>query len=172
MKSNLNSLKQDEDRKATQHETVKGELREQVHDEIKQRADIDEHEKAEIESVAHELKHKAIHEVSTTEQEVTRARQFARISQVVDYLFGLVYGLLALLIALELLGARQGSGFKQFLDTVTYPLVAPFRGLMPDPRVGNFQLMLSYVIGLIVYALIHFAIKGLIRLMAQRPTVI
>ena len=137
MKSNLNSLKQDEDRKATQHETVKGELREQVHDEIKQRADIDEHEKAEIESVAHELKHKAIHEVSTTEQEVTRARQFARI-----------------------------------LDTVTYPLVAPFRGLMPDPRVGNFQLMLSYVIGLIVYALIHFAIKGLIRLMAQRPTVI
>ena len=172
MKSNVNSLKQDEDRKATQHETVKGELRKQVHDEIKQRSDIDDREKAEIESVAHELKHKAIHEVSTTEREIVRARQFARISQVVDYAFALVYGLLGLLIALELLGARQSSGFKQFLDAVTYPLVAPFKGLMPDPRVGNFQLMLSYVIGLIVYGLIHLAIRGLIRLIAQKPTAI
>jgi uncharacterized protein YggT (Ycf19 family) len=172
MKSNVNSLKQDEDRRATQHETVKGALRNQVHEEIKQRSDVDDQEKAEIESVAHDLKHKAIREVSATELEVTRARQFARISQVVDYLFGLVYGLLGLLIALELMGAHQSSGFKQFLDALTYPLVAPFKGLMPDPRVGNFQLMLSYIIGLIVYALIHFAVKGLIRLMAQRQTTI
>jgi uncharacterized protein YggT (Ycf19 family) len=170
MKSNVNSLRQDEDRKATQHETVKGELREQVHEEIKQRSDIDDQEKAEIQSVAHELKHKAIHEVSSTEREIVHARQFARISQVVDYLFALVYGLLGLLIVLELMGARQSSGFKQFLDAVTYPLVAPFKGLMPDPRVGNFQLMLSYVIGLIVYGLIHLAVRGLIRLMAQRQT--
>src|SRR2546422_9114743 len=172
MKSNVNSLKQDEDRRATQHETVKGALRNQVHEEIKQKSDVDEQERAEIESVAHDLKHKAIHEVSATEREIARARQFARISQVVDYLFGLVYGLLGLLIALELMGARQSSGFKQFLDAVTYPLVAPFKGLMPDPRVGNFQLMLSYVIGLIVYGLIHLAIRGLIRLIAQKPTAI
>ena len=172
MKSNVNSLKKDEDRRATQHETVKGQLRNQVHEQIKQGSGIDDREKAEIESVAHELKHKAIHEVSATDGEVERERVFARISQIVDYLFALVYGVLGLLIALELLGARQSSGFKRFIDTVSSPLVAPFKGLMPDPSVGNFQLMLSYVIGLIVYGLIHLALKGLIRLMAQRRTTI
>jgi len=41
---------------------------------------------------------------------------------------------------------------------------------MPDPRVGNFQLMVSYLIGLVVYVLLHLAVKGLLRLMVQRQT--
>jgi hypothetical protein len=170
MKSN--SIRKDEDRKLDQHESVKGQLRDQVHEEIRRGSDIDDREKADIRSVAHDLKHKAIHEVSATESEISRGRIVARISQVIDYVFGLVYGLIGLLIALELMGARQASGFKQFIDTVTWPLVAPFKGLMPDPRVGNFQLMLSYIIGLVVYGLIHLAIKGFLRLTAERRTTI
>jgi uncharacterized protein YggT (Ycf19 family) len=170
MKSN--TLKKDEDRRTNQHETVKGQLRNQVHDEIKRSSDIDEREQAEIESVAHELKHRAIHEVSTTEGDLLRARQSARISQVVNYVFGFVYGLIGLLIVLELIGARESSGFKQFINSVTWPLVAPFKGLMPDPRVGNFQLMLSYIIGLVVYGLVHLAIRGLLRLAAERQTTV
>jgi uncharacterized protein YggT (Ycf19 family) len=165
-----NSLRKDEDRKSDQHEAVKGQLRNQVHEEIRRRSDIDNDEKAEIESVAQDLKHKAIREVSATETELSRAKQVARTSQVIDYVFGLIYGLLGLLIVLELIGARQSSGFKQFIDTVTSPLVAPFKGLMPDPSVGNFQLMLSYIIGLIVYGLIHLALRGLLRLLAERKT--
>src|SRR5262249_22466547 len=129
-----------------------------------------DHETAKIESVAHDLKQKAVHEVSATETEIQRAREVARVSQVINYLFGLVYGLLGLLIALELIGARESSGFKQFINAVTAPLVAPFKGLMPDPRVGNYQLMLSYIIGLVVYALLHFAVKGLLRVIAERQT--
>ena len=170
MKSN--SLRKEEDRRTDQHETVKGQLRNQVNDEIKRQTDIDEREKAEIESVAHEMKHKAIREVSATEYEIARARQFARVSQVVNYVFGLIYGLLGLLIALELIGARQSSGFKRFIDTMTMPLVAPFKGLMPDPSIGNFQLMLSYIIGLIVYGLLHLAVRGLLRLVAERRTAV
>ena len=168
MKSN--ALRKDEDRRTDQYETVKDQLRNQVHDEIQGKSGIDDHEKAEIESVAHELKHKTIHEVAEMESEISHARKAARISQVIDYLFGLIYGLLGLLIALELIGARETSGFKQFLNTVTAPLVVPFRGLMPDPRVGHFQLMLSYIIGLIVYGLLHLAVKGLLRLLAERQT--
>jgi uncharacterized protein YggT (Ycf19 family) len=170
MKSN--SLRKDEDRRSDQHETVKGQLRNQVHDEIQRKSDIDAREKAEIESVAHELKRKAIHEVSDTESEIARTRQVARISQVIDYLFALVYGLLGLLIALDLMGARESSGFKRFIDVVTGPLVAPFKGLMPNPSVGHFQLMLSYIIGLIVYGLLHLAVKGLLRLFAERRTTV
>lgn len=170
MKSN--SLRKDEDRRTDQHETVKGQLRNQVHAEIQRKSDIDNQEKSEIESVAHELKHKAIREVSATESEISRARTVARISQVINYIFGLIYGLLGLLIALELIGARESSGFKQFINAATAPLVAPFKGLMPDPRVGNFQLMLSYIIGLIVYGLLHLAVKGLLRLLVERQTTV
>ena len=168
MKSN--SLRKDEDQRTDQYESVKDQVRNQVHEEIQRKSGIDSREKAEIESVAHDLKHEAIHEVAATENEISRARTVGRISQVMDYLFGLVYGLLGLLIALELMGARDSSGFKQFMNAITRPLVAPFRGLMPDPRVGHYQLMISYIIGLIVYGLIHLAVNGLLRLLAERKT--
>ena len=66
------------------------------------------------------------------------------------------------------MGARQSSGFKRFLDGATSPLLGPFRGLMPDPTLGSMQLMLSYVVGLVVYLLLHLAVNGLLRLFAQR----
>jgi uncharacterized protein YggT (Ycf19 family) len=152
--------------------SLRDELGNQVRNEIKKKSENDNREKAEIESVAHELKHKAIHEVFDNESEVARARTVARISQVVNYVFGLIYGLIGLLIALDLMGARESSGFKQLINLLTAPFLAPFRGLMPDPRVGNFRLMISYIIGLIVYALLHLAIRGLLRLAAERQTTV
>lgn len=166
------NLKLTEDRRTEQQESIKGDLREEVHAEIKRKADLDAGEKSQIESVAHELKHKAIREVSSTESETERARTLARLSQFIDYLFSLIYGVMGLLIALELMGARQSNSFKRFVDVVTAPIVAPFRGLMPDPAVGSYQLMISYVVGLIVYALLHLAIKGLLRVMTERKTTI
>jgi uncharacterized protein YggT (Ycf19 family) len=118
--------------------------------------------------VAARLKHKATAEVAETESELERARRSLRVSQVVDYVFFLIYGLIGLEIALELFGARQSSGFKRFLDAVTWPLLAPFRGLMPDPAVGSLQLMLSYIVALVVYFLLHRAVIGLLRLFAER----
>jgi uncharacterized protein YggT (Ycf19 family) len=94
----------------------------------------------------------------------------ARVSQVGDYVFFVIYGLIGLEVVLELFGARQASAFKRFLDTVTWPLLGPFRGLMPDPAVGSMQLMLSYVVALVVYALLHMALNGLLRLFAQRKS--
>jgi uncharacterized protein YggT (Ycf19 family) len=84
--------------------------------------------------------------------------------RLLDYVFFLIYAVVGLRIVLELLGAREGSGFKQLLDSMSDPLLLPFKGLMPDPGIGPFHLMLSYVVGLIVYALLHLAIRGLIRI--------
>ena len=81
--------------------------------------------------------------------ELQRARSLARISQVADYVFFLVYSLGGLEIALELFGARQRNPFKHFLDAVSAPLLGPFRGPMPDPALGSFQLMLSYIVALL-----------------------
>jgi hypothetical protein len=39
---------------------------------------------------------------------------------------------------------------------------------MPDPSIGSFQLMMSYVIALVVYALIHMGVKRLFEILAHR----
>lgn len=159
----------DEARRITQHEQIKGKLGEAVHQRIAREAAISSPaERAEVGSVATGLKHRAAAEVAETEAELGRARRMTRASQVVDYVFFVTYGLIGLEIVLELFGARQASVFKRFLDVVTFPVLRPFRGLMPDPGVGSMQLMLSYLAALVAYVLLHWAVNGFLRLFAQR----
>jgi uncharacterized protein YggT (Ycf19 family) len=163
----------DESRKIAQHEAVKGAVREEVHSEIARDANrLDPAERAQASQVAEDLKHKAVNEVVETETEIERARGVARVSQVVDYIFYLIYGIIGLEIILELIGARESNAFKNFIDTLASPLLAPFRGLVDDPSSGGMQLRLSYIVALIVYLLLHLAINGLLRLLAHRRTVV
>jgi uncharacterized protein YggT (Ycf19 family) len=163
----------DERRRIEQLEQVKGDARDEVHREIKERTDrVEPQDREQVEDVARGIKHRAVREVAMSEAELARARTGARISQVVDYLFFLLYAVIGLQIALELLGAREGSGFKQFMNAITAPFLAPFKGLMPDPAVGSSQLMLSYIIGLVVYFLVHMAINGALRLLVSKKTVV
>lgn len=161
----------DEARRIAQHERIKERLEDEVHGHIARKSSASSAaEQAELDSVAAGLKHNAAAEVLESETELQRARHLARLAQVVDYVFFLVYSLVGLEIVLELLGARQSSGFKRFLDVVSAPLLGPFRGLMPDPRVGSLQLMLSFIVALAVYALLHQAVKRLLRLFAHRQS--
>jgi uncharacterized protein YggT (Ycf19 family) len=165
------NLAEDEARRITQHEAIKGKLGEDVHERIAQKAaTASPAEQAEVESVAAGLKHRATAEVAETESELGRARRMTRVSQVVDYAFYVIYGLIGLEIVLELFGARQASVFKRFLDAVTLPVLGPFRGLIHDPGVGSLRLMLSYVAALGVYVLLHWALNGFLRLFAQRKS--
>jgi uncharacterized protein YggT (Ycf19 family) len=164
-------LAEDEARRIAQHEQIKGKLGENVHERIaREAATSSPAERAEVESVAAGLKHKATAEVVETENELGRARRVARVSQVVDYAFFVIYGLIGLEIVLDLFGARQASVFKRFLDAVTFPVLGPFRGLMRDPALGSMQLMLSYVVALVAYVLLHWALNGFLRLFVQRKS--
>lgn len=164
-------LKTDEARRIAQHEAVKGEVRAKVHAEISRKADqTTPADQDKAETLAESLKTKAVAEVGTTEAELARGKAVARISQVVDYLFYLIYGIIGLEIALELMGARESAGFKKFVDGLSSPLLAPFRGLMPAPGVGAFRLMLSYIVALVVYLLLHLAVNGLLRLFVHKKT--
>jgi uncharacterized protein YggT (Ycf19 family) len=168
---NPHTIADDEARRLAQHEVVKSSLEKGLHDRIAQEAaSSSPAEEAEMKSVAAGLKHKATAQVTETEAELQRARRVTRIAQVGEYAFYLIYGLIGLEIVLELLGARQASGFKRLLDSVTWPFLAPFRGLMADPSVGSMRLMLSYVAALVVYFLLHMALNGLLRLFAQRKS--
>lgn len=158
----------EESHKLQQHEKVKDKLREDVHQKIQQSADkFGDGEAARMKGVADELKAKTIREVGETENQLERTKKICGVWQAIDYLFYLAYGLIGMEIILELLGARDSSGFKQFIDTVSYPLLAPFRGLLFDPGVGPFRLMLSFLFALFFYVLLHFAIKKLVRIMTH-----
>lgn len=166
-------LAADEARRVAQHESVKGAVRENVNSEIsREAAHSTAQEHAQAEQLAGSLKNKAVREVATTEYELERGKAVARGSQIVDYIFYLVYGIIALEVVLAVLGARQSAGFKQFIDAIAFPFLAPFRGMMPEPGIGRFRLMTSYIVALAVYMLLHLAVNGLLRLFVQRKTVV
>lgn len=168
-----NKLTTDEYNRIVQHEAVKERVQQEINTEIASHADrLDERERAQAQAAGEELKRKALTGVIKTESELERSKSVARLSQVIDYLFYLIYGLISLQIALDLMGARRGNSFRNFIDTVTAPLLAPFNSLMPSVGSGSFQLRLSYVFALIVYVLLHLAINGLLRLLAHRKTAI
>jgi uncharacterized protein YggT (Ycf19 family) len=163
----------DESNRIAHYEAIKGKVQQDVNAEIANHADrLDENEQAQAAAVGGQLKRKALNELANTEAELARSRGIARVSQVIDYLFYLIYGLISLQIVLDLLGARHGNSFRGFIETACAPLLAPFKSLMPSVGSGSFQLRLSYVFALIVYLLLHLAINGLLRLLASRKTAI
>ncbi len=171
---NDNKLGADEARREAQHIDVKSRIESDVNAEIAARADNTTSAEAQkMEGVAEEFRGKAINEVVNTEREVGRSRIAARISQVIDFVFYVIYALLALRLLLALLAAKSSAGFVQFIRNVTDPLYEPFRGIVASPTVeGGYTLVLPIVIALIVYALIHLGINGLLRLVTSRKTVI
>jgi uncharacterized protein YggT (Ycf19 family) len=165
-------LAADEARREARHESVKSKVERDVNTEIAARAERTTPSEAQkMEHVAGEVRGNAIDEVVDTEREVERARGMARVSQVVDYVFYVIYALLAIRLVLALLAARSSAGFMKFIYAVTAPLYAPFRGILASPTVeGGYTLALPIVMAIIVYALLHWGVNGLLRLIALRKT--
>ena len=165
----------EEARRAAQHESVKSQVEGEVNAEISDRAAAkatrDESQK--IDHVAGEFRSKAVDEVIDTEREVQRSRGLARLSQIVDYIFFLIYGLLAMRLLLELFAARESAGFYKFIKNLTDPFYFPFKGLLPSISSSEgFTLVLSLVFAIVAYMLLHLAINGLLRLIGHRKVAI
>ena len=107
-----NKLAAEEARRAGQHGSVKSQVEGEVQAEIAERAaDKPAPESDRIDQVAGQFRAKAVDEVVETEREVGRGRLAARVSQVVDYIFWVIYALLGMRFLLALLAARSGAGF-------------------------------------------------------------
>lgn len=171
MTSEDQKLAQEEIRQGRQHEAVKAKVASEVQTEIARSAEQPRPtDQAQATALASDLKQKAVREVAGRESEIERGKAVASISQVIDYVFWLIYGVIGLEIILDLLGARQTNAFKQFLDAVSAPVLAPFRGLLSDLTVGRFRLMISYIVAMLIYMFLHAAINGLLRLFVHRKT--
>lgn len=165
------TLAAEEERQRRQHEAIKTDVSQRVHDDVARETAVRTPEVRErTEALADSMKTKAVREVETTESRIARGTVAARISQIVDYVFFLIYGFIAISILLEALGARESAGFARFIAAVTSPLLAPFKGLLSDPAVGGSQFMISYVVAIVVYLLLHAAINGALRMVAHRKT--
>lgn len=169
---NDNKLAQDEAQRAANYEAIKSDVSRNVGGEIL--AESRQSNAAEInqvEDLAAGMKQKAAREVRQTEREVGMGRAAARVSQVVDYIFFLIYGLLVIRLLLELFAARQSAGFFEFIKSATGTLYSPFRGLVASPSTAEgYTLALPIIVAIIVYAFLHLAINRLLSMFAHRKT--
>lgn len=166
------NIADDEARRLAQHQATTSAVEREVHSEIAQRAErVTAEDAARLSTVAGNMRKEAIAEVVEVDREVARGRTVARVSQVIDYLFGLLYGLLAIRFVLAMLAARSDNGFVQFIVSVTNPFYSPFEGIVSSPTVdGGHTLVVPLIIALIVYGLLHAAINGMLRIFVHRKT--
>jgi hypothetical protein len=167
-------LTAEEARRVGSHEAIKSYVGREVGAEVAAEATIPTAtELRREERIASELRRKALDEVVVTEQAVEAARGAARVSQFVDYVFYVIYALLAVRIGLALMAGNPQAGFYRFIRAVTAPLYAPFRGIVESPTdPSGHTLALPLVVAIVVYALVHLAINGALRMTARRKTVI
>jgi uncharacterized protein YggT (Ycf19 family) len=165
-------LEIDELEREANYEAIKSSVKGEVGGEIAAVAQVPTRGEAQrIDNIAVHMRQKAVDEVIETEHEVERGRALARVSQVVDYIFFLIYGLLVIRLLLALMAARSEAGFVQFIRTISDPFYAPFRGIVASPSTPEgFTLALPIVIALVVYIVLHMAINGLLRMFVHRKT--
>jgi uncharacterized protein YggT (Ycf19 family) len=162
----------DEARQVAQHHAVKSQVEDRVNAEISsQAAAATPDERSKVADVAGQMRHRAVDETARGERTLGRARTTARGSQFLDYAFFLVYSLLAIRFALALIAARSTNGFVQFINTLSSPFYAPFRGIVPSQSAeGGYTLVVPLLVALLAYAILHGAINAALRMVGQRKT--
>ena len=166
-------LAAEEARRAAKHDSVKaqvaGEVQAEIVDQANRAPAPDEARK--IDEVAGNLRTKAVDEVADAEREVDRSRGVARVSQVIDYLFYVLYVLLAIRLVLGALQARNSAGFMLLIVTVTDPFYQPFKGIVSSPKTDDgHTLVVPIVIAIVAYVLLHLGINGFLRMLSRRKT--
>src|SRR5687767_13443287 len=157
----------DEAQRAANYEVLKSKVESDVRSDIAAKAE--RRPTAGTAQLAEDMNARAVDEVAETRAEIDRGRVAARISQVVDYVFFVIYGLLAVRLILELFAAREGVAFFRLIAALTNPIYWPFKGLVPSLTTPDgFSLELPIIVALFVYALLHMAISGLLRMTAHR----
>ena len=164
-------LFQEEAQRSIKYEQLKSGVKADVNAEVAERAAIQNDQSGSLSTLADDFRGKAINEIVETDREVERARGLARVSQFVDYGFYVIYALLGLRLLLALFAARQNNDFVQFLKAISDPFYAPFKGIVASPSAeGGFTLALPIVVALVVWALLHLGVNGLLRIFAHRKT--
>jgi len=90
-------------------------------------------------------------------------------TQLIWLLFGILEGMIALRIALKLIGANPDSPIVALIYAFTALFLVPFTGLIASPVAGNMVLELSSMFAMLIYALIGWTIERIVWLIFYRP---
>jgi len=163
---------EDAARQAAQHEAVMSRVESNVNAEIAGQASVpNSGGQARIAEVADHIRDRAVADTVKGERQLGQARRAARGSQFIDYGFCLIYALLSIRFVLAFIAAKSSNGFVRFIDAVTNPFYAPFRGIVPSQAVdGGFLLVVPIVIAMVAYLVLHMAINALLRMVGSRKT--
>ena len=83
-----------------------------------------------------------------------KKKRIFRLNQIIWYILGVIEILLAFRIVLKALAANQGSGFTNFIYTISNPFALPFRGILSESTSGNSLIEWSSVFAAVVYVVI------------------
>ena len=85
--------------------------------------------------------------------------------QIIWFIGGLLFSLLAARFLLLLFGANLGNGFANFIYSITNPFVSPFYGIFnKDLQYGSSQFDFESLIAIIVYYALFYGITKLVDL--------
>lgn len=163
-----------DDREAARLAAMKDQVGREVRSEIGGQASASSAtDRTRVSEVAADMRRSAIDETVHTDRKIEHARTAARGSQFLDYAFYVLYTLLGVRLVLALIAANSSNGFVQLISTITNPFYAPFRGIVDSPSTeGGNTLVFPIIIAMVVYAIVHVAINGLLRMVGSRKTAI
>lgn len=112
-----------------------------------------------------------ITEVTSSQREPEREQRIFtfKATQLIWLLFGALEILIALRIALMLIGANPNSPIVALIYGVSYLFLFPFTGLVGSPSAGNMVLELSSLFAMVIYGLIAVAVERTVWLIFYRP---
>lgn len=91
--------------------------------------------------------------------------------RVVNWVFGVIITFVALRFVLLLFGANSAAGFVKFIYGVSDVLMAPFVAIFNTTRVEGATFEWSALVAIAVYALLGWALVGLVRAVSPREYV-
>jgi hypothetical protein len=93
-----------------------------------------------------------------------------RTAQIIYLILGTLEVLLLSRLLLRLLAANPDAGFSSLIYGLTWPFVALFEGVFPEPGGHGSVLELSTILAMIVYALLAWGIVRVIEITRRRQT--
>ena len=112
-----------------------------------------------------------VSEVRSSQRESGREQRIFtfKATQLIWLVFGVLEVLIALRIALMLVGANPGSPIVALIYGITSVFLIPFVGLIGSPTIGNMVLEISSMFAMLGYALIAWAVERTVWLIFYRP---
>lgn len=87
------------------------------------------------------------------------------LTTLIQAVVGIIESLISLRVLLKFLGANQVAPFVRWVYETTQPLLRPFEGMFPTPRVeGGFVLEFSALFAIVAYAIAGYLLIEIIGL--------